>query len=1138
MDKSEPDPGSLPTAERPTEAATEAMPLGAWAARPPGTPAAAAPDAEETTAPGVGDVQAGGQDGEAAAARAIAAGGRYRIEGLLGRGGMGFVFRAHDGRLGRTVAIKALAASGAAAAARLEREAQLQARVDHPNVAKVYETGEAQGMRFIVMQFIPGKPLSALAESLSLEEKVRLVQRVAEGVHEAHRLGLVHSDLKPKNVLVVAVEQGGWHPYVLDFGIAREVAAAGAAGEGATITGTPAYMAPEQARGEPLDRRTDVYALGVMLFRLLSGRLPYREQSTRETLERVLHEPAPPLRHVAPDLEAIVRKCLAKAPAERYATARGLADDLVRWLDGEPVLARPQTRLYRLATRVRKNRVLVAVSLAALAGVLAASGWAVGERLQTARRAELAQRFGREEERFEWTLRAAYELPLHDTSGERNAVGAAIARLDREVRGLRPALRAPGDAALGRGLLALGDDAQARRHLEAAWRAGNRAPELAYALGLTLVHAYQEALARARLARDESERQLALASARRRLRDPALAYLQASRGGDLVASQYLEALLAYLAGDSATTLVKSRAAIARLPWLYEALALQAQAWRARTEQAPDEAGRAAALAQAEAALTQAVRLGASDASLYLGLCETEIEQLQEAVYGTGVGVAPLCDRAVAACDAALRAEPRFSPALAAKAEALTLTAGFALEHGADPEPRLRQAEAAAATAIRLAGGDAQPHRALAAVWNLRARALRHQGGDVRQALRPAIASLEQALRCEPDDWLSLADLGNALGQRAIQEGEHGEDAAASFAASVAALERSAAIEPNLYTTRFNLGRTYADWGEFRAGHGQDPTAVQERAVAAYHRAIAMKPSFAQAYNSLGAVLFFRASQPRPGMQPMALLEDARVALARSIAIQPTYANPHFNLGLVFREMGNLEDAAGSDPWPHLRQAIAAFGDGLRLNPKIFFAYIELGRIYVIGGRHDVRLHRSPLDSTAAAVRLADRSLAMQPDDFMALKMRAEAHMAEADWALEQKRSPNPLLTLAQADIERAAQVNANDFGAYELLGDVHRAAARARLDAGQSAAPEIDQGLAAIAKGRQIAGEDQPGLLAVAGGLYLARAEAASAPAARTAAARMAVASFERAARLRPPSATQLAPELARARQLAASAGS
>jgi predicted Ser/Thr protein kinase len=1120
--------------------ATQAMPVVPRAAEPePAAAAAAAPreagDAPPDATAAAAAAAAAAADDDAAA-RAIAATGRYRIDELLGEGGMGRVFRAHDNRLRRTVAIKVLTAFDAAASARLAREARLQARVEHPNVAKVYETGETQGVRYIVMQFIPGRPLGEVAAAMSLEQKVRVAQRVAEGLHEAHRLGLVHGDVKPGNVLVVGEADGAAHPYVLDFGIARELAAPGATLT-SVIAGTPPYMAPEQARGEALDRRTDVYALGVTLYRLLSGKLPFPDMGSIETLTHVLADDPPPLRQAAPqvaaDLEAIVMKCLEKLPGRRYPTARALADDLVRFLDGEPVLARRQTLLYRLAKKARKNRALVGVSAAALLAVLIATGWAVRERLQTARRAALAQRFGREEERFEWALRAAHELPLHDTSPERGAVRAAIERLEREVQGLPAALRAPGDAAIGRGYLALGDEELARRHLERAWQAGYHAPELAYTLGLSLVHAYQEALARARLARDDAERRLALDDANRRLRDPALDYLRSSRAGDLVASEYLEALLAFLAGDSAVTRQKTAAAIARLPWLYEALALEGQSWRATADRAHDETERGAAMGHAAAALERAVRLGGSDARNYLGLCETESERLQTAISGPGVGVQALGDRAVGACDAALRSEPRNAPALVRKAEALALLAGFELDHGADPEPRLREAEAAARAAVRLRGGLAEPYRALAGVFSLRGRALRMHGGDVRQALKPAIGNLEQALALEPNDWQSLAVLGGALGQRGMQESEHGEDATASFAGSAAALRRAAALEPRLYTTYYYLGRTYGDWGEYLTARGKDATAVQERAVAAYRQAIAIKPDYAQAYNSLGAVYSFRGSQPRRGADPLALLVSAAAALQRAIEIQPSYANPHFNLGQVYREMGHLDDLNGRDPWPHLHSAIAAFQDGLRLNPNIFFAYTEMGRIYLYGGEYDVSHHRSPADAMREAVRLVDKGLAMQPEDYMALKIRGEARLRLASWALEQHASPDAALASALADFERATRANAKDFGVYELFGQASLLAAKGRLAAGRPPDPLIDQGLRQVARGREVAGEDQSGLLEVEGRLHLLRAQATRDAQPRAAAARQAVAAFTAAVRLLPSLRSEAAPPPAAARRLA-----
>jgi predicted Ser/Thr protein kinase len=1075
----------------------------------------------------------------AAVAAAISEAGRYRVEEVLGEGGMGRVFRAHDLQLDRTVAIKILAIDDSRAHERFAREAQLQARVEHPNVAKVHETGVIADTPYIVMQYIPGRPLGSLSGEMSIEQQVRIVQRVAEGIHEAHRLGLVHGDIKPANVLVVRQAANSWHPYVLDFGIAREIAGTGTAPAGA-VTGTPAYMAPEQVRGEPLDRRTDVYALGVTLYRLLSGKLPFTDRSSILLLPEVVHEEAPPLRKVAPqvspDLEAIVMKCLDASPARRYPTARSLADDLVRYLDGEPVLARRQTFTYRTGTRIRKNRLLVGVSAVALLGIAVASGWALRERLQSARRTEVAERFGRQEERFEWTLRASNELPLHDTTPERDAVRAAIERLAREVADLPGTLRPPGDAAIGRGYLALGDEGAARGRLERAWKAGYRSPEVAYSLGLTLVHGYEEALARGRAARDAEQRRLALDDANRQLREPASLYLRASRGGDLVASEYLEALLFYLAGDFPATLQKVKAALTRFPWLSEALALEGQTWRALADRATDEAQRTAALGHAEEALGRAVQLSASDARHRLGLCEIEIERLRNVVFGSGNGTQELGAKAIDACDAALRADPQLMPALVRKTDALTLLAGFDLEHAGDPETRLRQAEAAAQAALHQRGDQAALHRALADIWNVRARALRMHGGDVASALTPAIGNLNWALRLDPTDWQSLAALGTAFGQKGVQDWEHSGNAAASFAASADSLHKAIALEPRLYTLYYQLGRTYGDWGEFLAGAGKDPSAVQRQALAAYRQALKIKPDYAQAYNSMGAVLFFQASQPPPGVDPMPLLAAAVGVFQEAIALQPDFANPRFNLGLIYREMGAKRVERGIDPWPDLNRAIASFREGIRLNPKIFFAYLEMGRIYQVGAEWELSQHHSPEAAVAVAVRLHNQTLAMQPGDFMALKERGTARMRLAEWEVQQHRSSDASLALAMADFQAAAKANTNDFGVYELIAFAQLVAAEGKQSRQLDPSAEIGAGLAAVAQGKKLSTIEEGGLLQVEGALELVRAETSTDPATRKTAAERSLAAYGAFLRLRPLVKTELEPKLARARLIASGA--
>ncbi len=184
------------------------------------------------------------------------------------------------------------------------------------------------------MQHIEGKSLAELRGELSPEAIVRLVRDVARAIQAAHKTGLIHRDLKPANILVATDDKGGHHPYVVDFGLARDQEETDLTHTG-MISGTPSYLSPEQAQGMPLDRRSDVYSLGVILYEMLSGRPPFQGTSPAHVLVRVLQEEAEPLRKIAPsvppDLETIITKCLEKDPARRYDSARALTTWTIGW---------------------------------------------------------------------------------------------------------------------------------------------------------------------------------------------------------------------------------------------------------------------------------------------------------------------------------------------------------------------------------------------------------------------------------------------------------------------------------------------------------------------------------------------------------------------------------------------------------------------------------------------------------------------------------------------------------------------------------------------------------------------------------------------------------------------------------------
>jgi tetratricopeptide (TPR) repeat protein len=272
---------------------------------------------------------------------------------------MGEVYKARDSALGRPVALKLLHSWADGSTDGLLHEARAQARVDHENVLKVFEAGEEEGRPFIVMQLVNGETLGQASSSMSIEQKVKVMHEVALGVHAAHETGLIHRDLKPGNILVERTPDGRLKPYVADFGLAREVLATGKTATG-ILVGTPEYMAPEQARGlKGLDRRTDVYSLGAMLYVILAGRPPFGAETGVDVVLRVLQEEPQPLRRIDPslpaDLETIVMKCLEKPRERRYESARALAEELQRYLKGEPISARKPTKTYRARMFVKRH---------------------------------------------------------------------------------------------------------------------------------------------------------------------------------------------------------------------------------------------------------------------------------------------------------------------------------------------------------------------------------------------------------------------------------------------------------------------------------------------------------------------------------------------------------------------------------------------------------------------------------------------------------------------------------------------------------------------------------------------------------------------------------------------------------------
>jgi tetratricopeptide (TPR) repeat protein/tRNA A-37 threonylcarbamoyl transferase component Bud32 len=319
----------------------------------------------------------------------------YELLELLGRGGMGEVYKARHLRLNRLVALKAVWRVEADRADRFLVEAEAAARLRHPNIVQIHEIVEAEGRRYLALEYVGGGSLDRRLDGTPRppRDSAELIRVLALAVQHAHGQGIIHRDLKPANVLLddpVEPSSPGPAPKIADFGIARLTDTRDGPTRDGEILGTPAYMAPEQAAGqsERIGPATDVYSLGVILYELVTGRVPFRGLDTIDTLLMVrTQEPVPPRRlnpKVPRDLETICLKCLAKDPARRYATAGGLAEELGRWLDGRPIVARPVGPIGRLGLWARRRPAIAALA-AALAVVAVAAFAAITVQWRQAR---------------------------------------------------------------------------------------------------------------------------------------------------------------------------------------------------------------------------------------------------------------------------------------------------------------------------------------------------------------------------------------------------------------------------------------------------------------------------------------------------------------------------------------------------------------------------------------------------------------------------------------------------------------------------------------------------------------------------------------------------------------------------------
>jgi serine/threonine-protein kinase len=857
-------------------------------------------------------------------ARTLGQWGRFESLELLGEGGMGRIFRAMDPRLRRVVALKLLRRDDPDLLQRFLQEAQLQARVDHPNVCRVYEVGEWRGQPYIAMQFLRGATLQKAAPSLPLEALLRHMVEVCEGVHAAHRVGLVHRDLKPANLMIDRSEDGSAHACVLDFGLAR-----GAEGTGLTETGrvmgTVSYMSPEQARGNTalLDRRSDVYSLGATLHALLTGAPPFAGEGL-ECMARIVKDDPVPLRRKVPtipaDLETVVLTCLQKDPRRRYATARALGEDLQRILDGEPIQARPATLFERITHWARKRKALVAASAAVLLTIAVSSGFAVRERLRARTQAAHAQRFAQAAERIEALARYLRIQPARDLTRDQAELRSRVDGLAQEVRAAGPLAEAPGAYALGRARLALDDPSSARTQLEQAWTLGFRAPEAAHALGRALAAIYQVEVGKAYALPDPDLRQRRIDELKQTLRGPAADWLRRGASASLEPPAFRAGLLTLLEGQPLEAVRLAREAQEQSPWFYEALRLEAEGWLAQARGATAEQAAKPALEAAGRALAEAELRAPCD----IDLLRLDMRRWQEAVvlgWRSERDPAPLVAAELDVADRWARLEPSAAQPVAWRARARAEEARYLSLREINPGAWLIQAKADAGEALRRDPRDVDAITAHASVLRTEGIRAMSLGEDPTLWLREGVKVAQGGLRQFPGEVV-LANISSSCLLAFLDSvrfrGTYDPQEAQEFLRDYRDRARS---HPDLAYHQANLGTIALAIARAEGDLGGDPGPEAVEAIKAYEAALAIQPDHAAFHRGVLMALAEQAkAQARSGKDPVAILAAARVAYekAQSRRVPAEVYAPFLAESALAKAAYEL--AIGGKPGPSLEEA--------------------------------------------------------------------------------------------------------------------------------------------------------------------------------------------------------------------------
>lgn len=715
--------------------------------------------------------------------------------------------------------------------------------------------------------------------------------------------------------MVEEKEDGTLRPVVMDFGLARDQSSEEHLTMTGMVMGTPAYMSPEQAAGEVsrIDRRSDVYSLGAMLYELLSGRLPFAGATTVAMILQVVQTEPTALRKINPeipaDLETIVTKAMAKEIHRRYETARALAEDLQRFLSGEPILARKASLIYVVYKRAQKHSAMVAVSMLCLLSVIALLAvfvrgriLAARERSRAERQSAFSQQLGRDITQMELFMRAAYLLPAHDIRRERRVVQAQMDKISAQLPGLEIALRGPAHYALGRGHYVLNEYDAAQKQLEEALRTGYDRPEVHFTLGLALGYRYQKKLGQLRSEVDPQVRKQLRAKLDAELLTATRKHLAQSVATSLDSPKLAEGWIQYYQDNLPAAQQAAEAAATLAPWDYEPLQLQLVIAIKQTSELylQGKLREADAMDQLVAArIHRLADMARSDPLVF----EYQVAHTRQRMFRDLFEHRPMREtfREMMAALEQLRIVLPESPSVPAeRAGAYAYLLRQQQEFGEDPRPTAKEAVQAIEEAERAGASIAAMNLLRNNILLALANYADTHGEDPRPHIRRAAELLEAVVHSNHGSMFTWNDLCATQCMLAQQERAYGADPMPAIKSGLAACQHAISLAPQVNVGYQNEVCLYLQQVQFQIQSGA--TVDFEPLKRSLALSVQKKPGDAESINQEAALHVLQARALAAAKQdPQPALQAAERAVQAQRSAFPDARDTYLSLGSLLEE---------------------------------------------------------------------------------------------------------------------------------------------------------------------------------------------------------------------------------------------